>query len=188
MKMFATHSLTQHNRLVRLVMLVIVVGLTIFLYTSYYANQTIQQLPSSQRYHMPSLISVSSMLDDDSSSSDNSFQYNNAISGSSISINNLNNNNVNSNSNSNRNSIIAGTVGNEHVLTNEVGDSSSSSLNVIVSGQNRLSIDKQKIIGNNINNNIISNSLVNNNDVNSIAQQPSSAGKNITFLTCVLKH
>lgn len=77
--MFATHNIIQHNRLVRLVMLVIIVGLTIFLYTSYYANQTMERLPSSQRFHMPSLISVSSVLDTDASSNDNTFQQNNEI-------------------------------------------------------------------------------------------------------------
>lgn len=45
-------------------MIVIIVGLTIFLYTSYYANQTIQRLPSAQRLQMSSLISVSAALDD----------------------------------------------------------------------------------------------------------------------------
>lgn len=178
MKTFASHNLTQHNRLVRLVMLAIVVGLTIFLYTSYYANQTIQQLPSSQRYHMPSLISVSSMLETDdggggSSSSDNTFQYNNAISGSSISINS----NINSINSNNRNSIVAGTFGNENVLANEVGDSSSSSLNEAASGLGALDKDKQLVSGsNNINSNIISNSLANN-DVNNIAQQPNTPGE-----------
>lgn len=58
--MLASHNIIQQYRLVRLLMLVIIVGLTIFLYTSYYANQTMQQLPSAQRLHMASLISVAS--------------------------------------------------------------------------------------------------------------------------------
>lgn len=76
MKMLAAHNLFQHNRLVRLIMIIIIVGLTIFLYTSYYANQTMQQLPSAQRLHVSSLISVSSISSDDI----NPFIQNNAIS------------------------------------------------------------------------------------------------------------
>lgn len=79
MKMFVIPSFVQHNRLLRLVMLLIIVGLSIFLYTSYYANQTMERFPTSQRFHMPSLISVSSMLDADTAAgNDNTFQ-NNAI-------------------------------------------------------------------------------------------------------------
>ncbi|XP_031636839.1 N-acetyllactosaminide beta-1,3-N-acetylglucosaminyltransferase 3-like [Contarinia nasturtii] len=79
MKMFITPSFVQHNRLLRLVMLLIIVGLSIFLYTSYYANQTIERFPTSQRFHMSSLISVSSILNSDmTAGNDNTFQ-NNAI-------------------------------------------------------------------------------------------------------------
>lgn len=42
----------------------IIIGLTIFLYTSYYANSTLDRLPTLQRLHMP-LISVSSILNED---------------------------------------------------------------------------------------------------------------------------
>lgn len=73
--MFLTPNFVQHNRLLRLVMLLIIVGLSIFLYTSYYANQTMERFPTSQRFHMPSLISVSSILDADSIN-DNTFQSN----------------------------------------------------------------------------------------------------------------
>lgn len=76
MKMFVTPNFVQHNRLLRLVMLLIIVGLSIFLYTSYYANQTMERFPTSQRFHMPSLISVSSLLDGDEAANDNTFQSN----------------------------------------------------------------------------------------------------------------
>lgn len=85
MKMFVTPNFVQHNRLIRLVMLLIIVGLSIFLYTSYYANQTMERFPTSQRFHMPSLISVSSILEAEASASagtgnaiddDNTFQSN----------------------------------------------------------------------------------------------------------------
>lgn len=77
MKMFVTPNFVQHNRLLRLVMLLIIAGLSIFLYTSYYANQTMERFPTSQRFHMPSMISVSSMLDSDTVvGNDNSFQSN----------------------------------------------------------------------------------------------------------------
>lgn len=69
MRMFATENILQHYRFARLVMLVIIVGLTIFLYTSYYANQTMERLPSSQHFQMPSVISASSLMDTSSSSS-----------------------------------------------------------------------------------------------------------------------
>lgn len=72
MKMFGTPNFIQHNRLLRLVMLLIVVGLSIFLYTSYYANQTMEP----QHFHMP-LISVSSIIDADTvAGNDNTFQSN----------------------------------------------------------------------------------------------------------------
>lgn len=53
----------------------IIIGLTIFLYTSYYANSTIDRLPTLQRLHMP-LISVSSILNEDKDNP--SFQRHNA--------------------------------------------------------------------------------------------------------------
>lgn len=62
--MITAHKFIQQYRVARLIMIVIIVGLTIFLYTSYYANQTIQRLPSAQRLQMSSLISVSAALDD----------------------------------------------------------------------------------------------------------------------------
>lgn len=62
--MFFIHNIIQHNRLVRLIILMIIIGLTIFLYTSYYANSTFDRLPTLQRLHMP-LISVSSILNED---------------------------------------------------------------------------------------------------------------------------
>lgn len=76
--MIVTPNLVQHNRLLRLVMLLIIVGLSIFLYTSYYANQTMERYPTSQRFHMPSLISVSSILDEETAAigNDNTFQSN----------------------------------------------------------------------------------------------------------------
>lgn len=76
--MIVTPNFVQHNRLLRLVMLLIIVGLSIFLYTSYYANQTMERFPSSQRFHMPSLISVSSILDTETApdDNDNTFQSN----------------------------------------------------------------------------------------------------------------
>lgn len=43
------HSIIQQYRLMRLMMIIIIAGLTIFLYTSYYANQSIHQMPSAQR-------------------------------------------------------------------------------------------------------------------------------------------
>ncbi|XP_055312627.1 beta-1,3-galactosyltransferase 5 isoform X2 [Sitodiplosis mosellana] len=94
MKMFVAPNFVQHNRLLRLVMLLIIVGLSIFLYTSYYANQTERYNPTSQRFQMPSLISVSSMLDSDGGGGggggggvDNTFQSN-AIDDNSISSSN----------------------------------------------------------------------------------------------------
>lgn len=62
--MITAQKFIQQYRVARLIMIVIIVGLTIFLYTSYYANQTIQRLPSAQRLQMSSLISVSAALDD----------------------------------------------------------------------------------------------------------------------------
>lgn len=70
--MFAIENILQHYRLVRLLMLVIIVGLTIFLYTSYYANQNMERLPTSQHFQMPLMISAPSLVDTSSSSSSNS--------------------------------------------------------------------------------------------------------------------
>lgn len=71
MKSFVGPNIFQHNRLFRLVILVIIIGLTIFLYTSYYANSTIDRQPISQRFHFPSMISVSSIIVVDSSNNAN---------------------------------------------------------------------------------------------------------------------
>lgn len=45
--MFTINNIIQRNRLVRLIIiLMIIIGLTMFLYTSYYANPTLDRLPS----------------------------------------------------------------------------------------------------------------------------------------------
>lgn len=75
LKMFTIHNIIQYNRLVRLIILMIIIGLTIFLYTSYYANSTLDRLPTLQRLHIP-LISVSSILNEHKDNP--SFQRHNA--------------------------------------------------------------------------------------------------------------
>lgn len=65
--MFFSSNFMQSNRLMRLAVLLIIVGLSMILYTSYCANQTMDQSSKSQRFHKPSLISVSSLLQVESS-------------------------------------------------------------------------------------------------------------------------
>lgn len=156
--MFVTPNFVQHNRLIRLVMLLIIVGLSIFLYTSYYANQTMERFPTSQRFHMPSLISVSSILEAEASASagtgnaiddDNTFQ-NNAINDKT----GIDSNSINSNNNQN----------------GLVQPAESASIDTSNDSQIR-----QQLLGNNLNDNL-SNSVAQFN-VNNIVQQTNLPGE-----------
>lgn len=157
MKMFVTPNFVQHNRLIRLVMLLIVVGLSIFLYTSYYANQTMERFPTSQRFHMPSLISVSSILEAEASASaagtgnaiddDNTFQSNGINDKTGIDSSNSNNNN---------NGLVQ----------------PAESASIDTSNDSQI---RQQLLGNNLNDNL-SNSVAQFN-VNNIVQQTNLPGE-----------
>lgn len=166
MKMFVTPNFVQHNRLIRLVMLLIIVGLSIFLYTSYYANQTMERFPTSQRFHMPSLISVSSILEAESSASasasagagtgnaiddDNTFQSNGINDKAGI----------DSNSNSNNNGLVQ----------------PAESASIDTSNDSQI---RQQLLGNNLND-ILSNSVAQFN-VNNIVQQTNLPGECNTLI------
>lgn len=157
MKMFVTPNFVQHNRLIRLVMLLIIVGLSIFLYTSYYANQTMERFPTSQRFHMPSLISVSSMLEAEASASAGT---GNAIDDDNTFQNNGINDKTGIDSNSNNNKLV------------QPADSA------VIDTSNDSQI-RQQLLGNNLIDNL-SNSVAQFN-VNNIVQQTNLPGELTTL-------
>lgn len=138
--MITAHKFIQQYRVARLIMIVIIVGLTIFLYTSYYANQTIQRLPSAQRLQMSSLISVSAALDDI-----DPFIQKNTVIGSSLADQNLV---ANENNN-----------GGESIGTNDDNSNAAAA-----QSSNDPRTQQQNIVGNNISE--LSNSLNENNNEN----------------------
>lgn len=171
--MITAYKIYQQYRVARLIMIVIIVGLTIFLYTSYYANQTIQRIPSAQRLQMTSLISESAALDD----IDPFIQ--NTVIGSLVNQN-----------------LVTNENGDDGLGTHD-----NSNANVAVQSSNDQRTQQQNI-GNNIselNNNLNDNNIINNNenknsnlsknirkntdksDSNNI-MQPNSAGEWISFI------